>query len=809
MFALHSTLCVCLTGFSGGHFRPTPRAAFVSAFHGLERGHVVQFKGLELGQAPKHLMEKQRLLLTPQILNILQEVDEYFERVHAILFGPEEPLSPSSPAVGPASSCPPIPAGSSAASMDGVNALTGMMASTSIEQDAGTAPCASSIDAVMAATPNPWAGLLPAAAIFSMDLVCRAGNRGGGLPMVLAGPMGVGKSFTAWAVAASSYAQGRRVLYIGDANVWMDVDAAQQVRFLINSFVSLNRDILSLEERSRLERPTASWSDLKHILYDAAHPTVVVIDEHAPVVVKYEAAEKDGSLMLKHNWMLSFVKLHIWEGAHNTVVIFCGSSHASFELNHLKNGMQQYLRFMVPLEKDHELPEAKTLMLLEGVPSALLDDAMALDQLMTVTNGVPREISHFARFLRFTSIRLPNQTSVSAAVSASSSMVHSSGPWPHAATAATAGASSMHIAAATSSASESSSGVSRPDTRSHRAKKPSNVTHAQSPAMSSSLQPLSSSSKSGASHVVSIHELLDKFVEWRRKQIEYEASKYFDRLTPSQCSFYMNSLAALFSRSSAPNGPGDVSGFIDLGLCYRTWTPDGEVVRPLCLAATRALLALYHEKAPQHSQLAMRIHSMRGVKGDDFEDLVWHLLTRDGVLDERSVPCCYLNGESAGDLLLNWDDFYVLPHGQSPPLSFQDRSMLYRLPPGAPRWDFAAPNMLLQVSRSNFGVHNKESADISLSFVVDQPDGSCEISRMLNSLHKGTHVAEHSPVDHHFIFRRDGSVIPFHLVYVTLERPNHPGLFKRFPDLRIISALDVWSVASAGQTVSSGFTARG
>lgn len=561
------------------------------------------------------------------------------------------------------------------------------------------------------------------------------------LRMVLCGPMGMGKSFICWALALMNYALGRRVLYVGDASEWMNIALQHRPRYLIHVFLSLNRDRLDSPTISALEHPSAGWDELRLVLKDAAHPTLLIIDEHSAVVPVYEGLLHHGGLN-QHPWITAFIQLNIWESALNTVVLFSGSSHGTFEIAYMKNGMQEYKRFVEPMRGI----EAITLMQLEGVSSPFLSDERLRQQVLLVTNCVPREISHFVKFL---------------AVSRSEQSLPT--------VAAVGNVDSTSLSSSSSSSSLPSTVVSRAG----RARRPSTV-------------------------AVSDNPVVQQFVVWRSEQIEQEAAKYFEGLSAMQRTSYLRSLTALFARSSLPQSPGDTAGFFDLGLCYRYYGYLRLVLRPLCFAATAALLRLYHAQAPAHSALLQHLESvpMANLKGDGFEDLMWHYITGSGVAGEgQDIPCYYLNGTSAAPLRFDWCDFYTLEDDLPPPV-LRDRSILYRCRPDFPRWDFLAPDMAIQVSRSTFSEHNRDSADLRRSF----QDGARELLDILDSLRSGRHTyasSSHSSSSSSSStlscsFQRDSAPVHFHLVYVTLRKPNHPGLFKTFPDLRVIAAEEVW-----------------
>ena len=725
--------------FTGGVFHPTSREEVRKRFECASLGSTVDISDISIGLPPKHLSGKTSLLVTEQLLTLHLDINSYFSLPSSSSsVGSIEDISQSISSLSLDSSsstiadnkqlqllkplCPPTSTTSSSSSS---SSSSSTLTSTSASEKKSAKALASTTTAKPAAASQ-----------------C--------LRQVLCGPMGMGKSFICWALAAMNYALGRRVLYIGDAGEWMDVPSERHVRYLINVYLSLNSDLLEASVINQLQSPTCDWGYFREILRDQAVPTAVIVDEHSAIVPKFEywQAHEAGSDL--HCWVSSFIHLNIWEGAFNTVVLFCGSSHGAFELKYMKNGMQSFKRYLVPVTEQ----EATLMMKLEGVPHDFLQNQSLVQLLLTVTNRVPREISHFAKFL---------QRPV-----ADYSSSHGASP------------------AKESKYKQQVKEISNPSSKATK-----RSATASSSSSSSSLAVMQSATNQ------SYQGAIQSFIDWRKDQIEQEASKYYMGLQDEDLrKNYVDSLAGLFSRSSFPHGGGDTYGFFDLGLCYRYHHPTmlGLVVRPLCFAATAGLLQSYHNHS-QCGSLYEKIGRMNTLKGEDFEDLVWHLITRDGVVNSNSIPCYYLNGKPAALLQFDWSDFYTLEE-DDPPLVFRDQNILYRCPPGFPRWDFLAHNVLIQVSKSTFDKHNTGSADISKSFQND----AFEIIHLLNRLHSGAHSWVKKELKHkgetivqHELQRDGESITDFHIVYVTLSKPNHPILFKEFPFLRVIAAEEVWN----------------
>lgn len=736
-FILCGVLFAATTPYTGGVFSPCTRAIIQERFAGGRTGTLVPIDGLFIGPAPKHLAGKSHLLLSEQLMRLHAEIEKYFTGlVDPVAVVEVEPSTPSR-------------------RHDSAQ-LNVAMQNLALGEVAAPRAAGAGSNTI----PAPGSSLGGASA--------RPAALSQALRLVLCGPMGMGKSFVCWALALISYSSRRRVLYVGDATTWMDVPLCDRVRYLMNLFLSLNRDILPLDVIAALERPGAHWGHFSVILKDPHHPTLVIVDEHSAVVPEYERRVALRPGYDEHTWLLAFIHLNVWEDARNTVVLFSGSSHGIFEVRYMRNGMQEYKRFLVPMQ----LEEARTVLRLEAQRLKVELDAALEAQVLVVANCVPRELSHFVRFVGE----------------------------PQAALAASATSTAALASALTAAAAETPSELAG---------------------------------------------VVLRFLNWRGQQMEQEAADYFKTLAsdPQLRTCYLRSLTAMFARSSLPDMPGDTAGFFDLGLCYRYFGGGRQVLRPLCFAATTALLRLYHAQASAHSPLLHMLVDtpMRELKGDHFEDLMWHHLTSCCVANDGArIPCYYLNGSEATPLHFNWDDFYSLDTEQhTPPAVLRNRSILFRCPPAFPRWDFMAPNMLLQVSKSTFSQHNTKSADIRRSFDND----AAELCSLLDAMHGGTHryspqaaasavgdssspttgrggsghtrsvrtttaaatsasaaapaagVSAHSVYSTSNSFRRSGHAepVPFTLVYVTLSKPNHPRLFQEFPDVRVVAAEEVWA----------------
>ncbi|KAF9981320.1 hypothetical protein BGZ79_006135, partial [Entomortierella chlamydospora] len=65
---------------------------------------------------------------------------------------------------------------------------------------------------------------------------------------VLSGPMGVGKTYLSYFLAARGYAEGLLTLYIADARILDKAEERDSAKALVECFLALNKDILTASE---------------------------------------------------------------------------------------------------------------------------------------------------------------------------------------------------------------------------------------------------------------------------------------------------------------------------------------------------------------------------------------------------------------------------------------------------------------------------------------------------------------------------------------------------------------------------------
>jgi len=247
---------------------------------------------------------------------------------------------------------------------------------------------------------------------------------------------------------------------------------------------------------------------------------IIIIDEHIAVIEAFEDQQRP-----YEPWLAMFVKLN---GLPRPITLFLGaSSHARFELNYLKNGMNYWKYFCCPL------PSKEATSLLNGCFQCNINDQKSLELVLGECNNVPRELLHFSQHL----LKTPT-----------------------------------------------------------------------------------------------IVECLHLFRKNRVEEFKLSLDNFYQHLNPEQKSNLLNTLSKMFRIGTGVGGVSELTGFIDLSLCYRT----EQNLRPLnwCPPAMQALYEHYVSTIPQQAQFQMWMKDMQDgtISGADFENLVWALLLHDSTI---------------------------------------------------------------------------------------------------------------------------------------------------------------------------------
>ncbi|KAG0076702.1 hypothetical protein BGZ93_003903, partial [Podila epicladia] len=152
---------------------------------------------------------------------------------------------------------------------------------------------------------------------------------------VLSGPMGVGKSYLSYFLAAKAYAEGWLVLYISDAGVLCAKSEDESALELVKRFLALNKDILTGAELEKLvndaigklDNAGAAWKIFRYLLMQSERKTLLVVDEHGKLF------KDDPSLPKIFTYLNPLSDFHWWvEDAKGSRVIFTGTAHAKYEI---------------------------------------------------------------------------------------------------------------------------------------------------------------------------------------------------------------------------------------------------------------------------------------------------------------------------------------------------------------------------------------------------------------------------------------------------------------------------------------------
>ncbi|KAF9345713.1 hypothetical protein BGX26_002816 [Mortierella sp. AD094] len=209
----------------------------------------------------------------------------------------------------------------------------------------------------------------------------------------LSGPMGIGKSYISWFLAAMAYARGWLVLYVSDANELNNCTAEADVSELIcQLFLSINKDILTASElkdmvvhESTANPCVSSASRILRIqLQSGNRKTLFVVDEHGALFPEGDSAPQRLPVL---GPLKSFSS---WNSSDNARVVFTGTAHAKFERTILRDA-PHYLAFVGPLS-----PKIFN-MLLDAVSTKFHSTVRSHIQILRnevqrITNCVPREL---------------------------------------------------------------------------------------------------------------------------------------------------------------------------------------------------------------------------------------------------------------------------------------------------------------------------------------------------------------------------------------------------------------------------------
>ncbi|KAF9320406.1 hypothetical protein BG003_006199 [Podila horticola] len=210
---------------------------------------------------------------------------------------------------------------------------------------------------------------------------------------VLSGPMGVGKSYLSYFLAARAYAEGWLVLYISGAGLLDRDDEIESALQLVKRFLALNKDILTGAALEVLVNDydgtyNISFNSLSVIfeplLKSRERKTLLLVDEHGKLF------EKEPYIPDKFRSLVPLSSYHWWgEDAKGSRVIFTGIAHAKYEMTILDDCYRQwYVVFVGPLSRNVFFN------LLDTYPR--LRAQAIKKEVIEITNCVPRELVYLS-----------------------------------------------------------------------------------------------------------------------------------------------------------------------------------------------------------------------------------------------------------------------------------------------------------------------------------------------------------------------------------------------------------------------------
>ncbi|KAG0195906.1 hypothetical protein BGX28_000397, partial [Mortierella sp. GBA30] len=210
---------------------------------------------------------------------------------------------------------------------------------------------------------------------------------------VLSGPMGVGKSYLSYFLAAKAYAEGWLVLYISDAGLLDKDDENEPALVLVKRFLALNKDILTGAELQMLVNDYDGTRNISRnalsvifgtLLMTRDRKTLLLVDEHGKLF------EREPHVPDKFRSLAPLSSYHWWgEDAKGSRVIFTGTAHAKYEMTIMDESYRvRSVVFVGPLSR-HVFSQ-----LLDTYPR--LAAAAIRDEVIKITNCVPRELVYLS-----------------------------------------------------------------------------------------------------------------------------------------------------------------------------------------------------------------------------------------------------------------------------------------------------------------------------------------------------------------------------------------------------------------------------
>ncbi|KAF9898768.1 hypothetical protein EC991_010432 [Linnemannia zychae] len=210
---------------------------------------------------------------------------------------------------------------------------------------------------------------------------------------ILSGPMGVGKSYLSYFLAAKAYAEGWLVLYISDAGLLGTKTEGASTLEVVKRFLAMNKDILTGTEFEMLVRNYNGTDDIStdavsiifgQLLKSRDRKTLLLVDEHGKLF------QHKPYIPVKFVSLGPLMSYALWgETAIGTRLIFTGTAHAKYEMEVLEESYRIWsVVFVGPLSR-HVFSK-----LLDTYPR--LASPAIREEVTAITNCVPRELVYMS-----------------------------------------------------------------------------------------------------------------------------------------------------------------------------------------------------------------------------------------------------------------------------------------------------------------------------------------------------------------------------------------------------------------------------
>ncbi|KAG0273623.1 hypothetical protein BGZ95_010574 [Linnemannia exigua] len=213
---------------------------------------------------------------------------------------------------------------------------------------------------------------------------------------VLSGPMGVGKSYLSYFLAARAYAEGWPILYLSDGGLLDKDDENEPALEVVKRFLALNKDILTGAELAMLLNDYDGTRNISRnamsvifgtLLKSFDRKTLLLVDEHGKLF------ENEPYVPDKFRSLVPLKSYHWWgEEPKGSRLVFAGTAHAKYEMTILDESYRPTsVVFVGPLSR-HVFSK-----LLDTYPH--LAAPAIREEVIAITNCVPRELVYLSAFL--------------------------------------------------------------------------------------------------------------------------------------------------------------------------------------------------------------------------------------------------------------------------------------------------------------------------------------------------------------------------------------------------------------------------